>query len=274
VTPRSWLYVPGGDATKLSKAFDQGADALIVDLEDTVPSPQKPAARRAVAQWLADIPDEATQVWVRISPGAPRVEDVRAVAGAPRLTGVVAAKTESAEDVLALDATLARSGCEVPIIPLLESGAAVLAAADIARVPRVLRLQVGEVDLMADLGVPDTGGDEALATARGLVVLASAAARRDPPIAPVARNFRDMERFRASTLRLRALGYLGRACIHPAQVAVANEVFTPGAEEVDRARDLIRRFDSDGGGVVLDRDGAMVDEAVVRQARRLLSLVR
>lgn len=272
--PRSWLYVPGDSPDKLVKSLSRGADAVIVDLEDAVSPVRKELARRDVAAWLADLPPGPVQVWVRINPGALGSEDVAAIADRCRLTGIVAAKVESSRDVEALDAQLASLGqLRMPVIPLLESAAAVLAAADIARAPRVHRLQVGEVDLMADLGMPDGAEEESLRTARSLIVLASASAGCEPPVAPVARDFRNLDQFRASTRMLRAMGYLGRACIHPAQVSVANDVFTPDEAEVTRARDVVDRYERAAGGVVLDGAGAMVDRAVVRQAQRILSLL-
>lgn len=273
-TPRSWLYVPGTAQGKLAKAAGVGADALIVDLEDAVPSGQKPAARALVHEWLQELDVGRVQVWVRVNAGPERMKDLEAVATAARLTGLVAAKIEAPQDLDAVDAELSGRGVgHLPVIPLLESGAAILDALQIARHRRALRLQVGEFDLMADLGVLDTAQDEALTTSRNLVVLASAAAGIAPPIAPVSRDFRDEMAFRTTTQRLRAGGYVGRACIHPAQVSIANEVFTPTAEELDRARDVVARAASADGAVTVDAEGQMVDFAVVRQAQRLLSLV-
>jgi citrate lyase subunit beta/citryl-CoA lyase len=108
-------------------------------------------------------------------------------------------------------------------------------------------------------------------------VLVSAAAGIEPPVGPVDTNFRDVDALRDSTRAVKRLGYVGRACIHPAQAAVVNEVFTPTADEVAAARDVIARFEAAmaaGDGVCLDAQGRMVDEAVVRQARRVLSLAR
>lgn len=282
--PRSYLYVPGDQLEKLAKAFDRGADALIVDLEDAVAPSRKDAARQTVAQWLSDArPAGQVQVWVRVNPGEMGLEDVAAVV-APTLTGVVAAKAEKPEDLVALDAALhaaeAAAGLtsgSIAISPLLESAAAVLDALRIARGPRVRRLQLGEVDLRADIGATPGDDEQELLHVRSHVVLVSAACRLDPPVGPVSPDFRDLARLRASTEALARMGFLGRACIHPAQVAVVNEVFTPSADEVERARALVRRFDeavAAGSGVLVDDDGRMVDEAVIRQARRVLSLAR
>ncbi|MGH3658337.1 MAG: HpcH/HpaI aldolase/citrate lyase family protein, partial [Micromonosporaceae bacterium] len=199
---------------------------------------------------------------------------------ATAVTGVMAAKTESADELAALDGVLAE--CEaatglaagsVRVVPLLESAAAVLRATEIAQAARVERLQLGEADLAADIGITVGPDERELDHVRSQIVLVSAAAGINPPVAPVSTNFRDLDALRESTRALARRGFLGRACIHPAQVAVVNEVFTPSPDEVDAARDLVARFEAavaDGSGVVLSADGRMVDEAVVRQARRAL----
>jgi len=108
-------------------------------------------------------------------------------------------------------------------------------------------------------------------------VVVSAAAGIGAPVGPVSTDFRDLDRFAASTRALARRGYVGRACIHPAQVAVVNEVFTPAPDEVAWAREVIRLMDeavSRGVGVVVGPDGRMVDEAVVRRARRVIGLAR
>jgi citrate lyase subunit beta / citryl-CoA lyase len=283
--PRSYLYVPGDQPRMLARALERDADALIVDLEDAVAPNAKAAARGDVAQWLRSMPtSNEVEIWVRINPGPIGHDDAAAVVG-PGLTGVVAAKTQSADDLVALDEVLRRAEAAggldsgaVAVVPLLESGAAIIDASSIARGPRVSRLQIGEADLRADLGLPPPGDGEAeLMYARSHVVMVSAACGLTPPVGAVSTNFRDLERLRLSTRDLARLGFVGRACIHPAQVGVVNEVFTPTTEEVERARALLAKFEkaiSSDDGVVVDDEGRMVDEAVVRQARRLLARVR
>ena len=285
VIPRSYLYVPGDAPDKLAKALTRGADALIVDLEDAVAPAAKDSARAAVRAWLAGRPPagEGPEIWVRVNPGVPGHEDVRAVV-CPALTGVMAAKTESAAELAELDAVLADAESAagmrhraVRVVPLLESGAAVLRAEEIARGPRVERLQVGEADLAADLGVTVGPDEREMDHVRSHVVLVSAAVRIGPPVAPVSTNFRDLDALRDSTRALARRGFVARACIHPAQLAVVNEVFTPSREEADAARDLVARFEdaiTAGSGVAVSATGRMVDEAVVRQARRVLQRVR
>ncbi|WP_395105347.1 HpcH/HpaI aldolase/citrate lyase family protein [Actinomadura sp. SCN-SB] len=267
---RSALYVPGDRPAMLAKALDRGADSLIVDLEDAVPLHAKERAREQVAEWLKGLPDTVRpQIWVRINPGERGLEDARAVA-LPAVTGLCLAKAETPAEIAALDRVLSDAPWMV-LTPLIESAKAVLDAPALAAAPRVVRLQLGEADLRADLGVDPSPDERELLWARSQVVLASAAAGIAPPMAPVSTEFRDTEFLRRSTEALRRLGFYGRACIHPAQVAVVHEVFTPSPEEVEKARALVERFENSSSGVLLDDQGRMVDEAVIRMARRILS---
>lgn len=281
---RSYLYVPGDQPQKLAKALDRGADAVIVDLEDAVVPAAKAAGRAVVAEWLRTRPDrDDVEVWVRINTGQAGHDDVAAVVSSG-LTGILAAKIEHPVDLADLDSTLARAEAAagvpvgaVAVVPLLESAAAVVRATEIAQAPRVRRLQLGEADLRADIGAAVDDTEIGLLHVRSEVVLVSAACGLEPPVGPVATDFRDLDRLRASTRALARLGFVGRACIHPAQIPVVNEVFTPDPAELDAARSLVARFEravAEGDAVVLDDTGRMVDEAVIRQARRVLARAR
>jgi citrate lyase subunit beta / citryl-CoA lyase len=272
---RSALYVPGDSEDKLERILERGADEIIIDLEDAVAPKAKDRARETVRIWLHDLPVLAdVGVWVRVNPGSLREADVRAVAGAPALTGFMVAKTETVDELVDLDKLLSSLGSTAGVVPLLESARAVLRASDLAMAPRVQRLQIGEADLRADVGISPGPDERELLYARSHVVLASTAAGINPPIAPVSTNFRDLDAFRESTLELARLGFVGRACIHPNQVAIANEVFTPSGEAVDAARRLVGRWEFAGAGVAVDDDGHFVDEAVVRQARLTIARAR
>jgi len=272
---RSALYVPGDAPDKLARALERGADEIIVDLEDAVIPAKKDAARDAVRTWLHDLPVLAeVGVWVRVNSGDLRETDVRATADAPALTGFMIAKAETAEELVQLDRLLSSIGSTAAVVPLLESAGSILRASEIAGAPRVQRLQIGEADLRADLGITPGPDERELLFTRTQVVVASAAAGIAPPIAPVSTEFRDLDAFRESTEALARLGFVGRACIHPGQVAVANDVFTPTPEQVESALALLARFEEGTTGVGVDADGRFVDEAVLRQARRLLSLIR
>jgi citrate lyase subunit beta/citryl-CoA lyase len=281
--PRSYLYVPGDRPAIMAKAVARGADALILDLEDAVPAAAKESARAGVAAFLAPRPAAgraAPALWVRINPGEHGLADLDTVLCAA-VSGICVAKTESAAEVAEVAATVDRLERErgiptgsIRVSPLIESAAAVLAAPEIAAAPRVTRLQVGEADLCADLGVEPGADERELLWVRSRMVLVSAAAGIEPPVGPVSTDFADPSALRASTHALRRLGYRGRACIHPAQLAVVNEAFTPSAQEVARAREVLAGYEAAlaaGTGVFVDAQGRMVDLAVVRNARRTLA---
>ena len=268
LTARSHLFVPGTRPDLMTKADRGPADVVVVDLEDAVPVARKPEARQTVAAWLASGP--TGPVWVRLNPAEGLTADVAALRPqADRLAGVLLAKAEDPEAV-AEAASLDR-----PVGLFLETAGAVLAAATLARLPGVAVLHLGEYDLAADAGL-EPGEDEAeLAWARSQVVFASAAARLMPPPAPVSTVVTDTARFRESTLRAARQGFVGRVCIHPRQVPIAHEVFTPDARRVARAQAVVARHEqalADGTGALLDHEGRMIDEAVVRSARRVLTM--
>lgn len=266
MSARSYLYIPGDKPDFLARAFERGADAVIVDLEDAVAPASKDAAREVVAAWLGSLAGAPAEVWVRVNAGGLLARDVAALRDASALHGVYLPKATlaSAQD---LEALLPDG---VVVCPLIESAQGVLDVAAIARLARVAHLAIGEEDLSADLGILDR---DALASIRTQIVVASAAAGIEPPTAPVSTDFRDLDALRASTLALRAVGFGARSAIHPAQVSVINEAFTPTAAEVSSARALVERYDAalaSGAGVITDERGRMVDEAIVRAARRTL----
>jgi citrate lyase subunit beta / citryl-CoA lyase len=270
LTARSHLFVPGTRADLMAKADRGPADVVVVDLEDAVPLGHKGEARETLTRWLASAP--VSPVWVRLNPAEELVADLASLRPlADRLAGVLLAKAEEPEAV-AEAASLGR-----PLGLFLETAGAVLAAADLARLPGVAVLHLGEYDLAADVGL-DAGEDESeLAWARSQVVFASAAARLAPPPAPVSTVVGDATWFRGSTLRAARQGFVGRMCVHPSQVLIANEVFTPDAERLAGAEAMVARYEealASGAGVLLDGQGRMVDEAVVRSARRVLAMSR
>jgi citrate lyase subunit beta / citryl-CoA lyase len=285
VTARSYLYVPGDQARKLQHALASGADAIIADLEDAVAPSAKADARRTVADWLAtQLGGDQPELWVRVNSSSRLLaDDVHAVVG-PAVTGICLPKTHTPEQVHSLGALLAAAEQQaglaegsIKLVPLLESAAGILSARAIAEQPRVRQLGLGELDLCAEVGIEPSADERELLPIRVQVVLASAAAGLDPPIGPVSTDFADLEALRHSTDALRRLGFGSRWAIHPAQVPVINQTFTPSPEQVEAARRLVERYDGaldQGIGVCVDEDGHMVDEAVVRAARRTLGRAR
>jgi citrate lyase subunit beta/citryl-CoA lyase len=284
VTARSYLFAPGDQARKLQHALESGADAIIADLEDAVAPSAKANARHMVANWLSRLDGDQPQLWVRVN-GSPRllVEDVHAVVG-PAVTGICLPKTHAPEQLGSLGELLGvaerQAGLTqgaLKVVPLVESAAGLLSARAIAEQPRVWQLGLGELDLCAEIGLQPSADERELLSIRVQVVLASAAAGLAAPIGPVSTDFRDLDLLRHSTDALRRLGFGSRWAIHPAQVPVINQIFTPSADQVEAARRLVEHYDGaldQGVGVCVDEDGRMVDEAVVRMARRVLARAR
>lgn len=265
----TYLYVPGDRPERFDKALASGADAIVLDLEDAVAADRKVLARETVARWIAALAPGSVEVWVRVNPGALQEADIRAVAH-PRLTGVWLPKVGSAHDVEQVDGLLTELCPDAAVSALIETAAGVFAAPAIARAPRMRFLQLGEVDLAADLGVEVDDDGTALLFARSRVIAAGVAAGIDPPPAAVSRNFRDSDVLEADTRALARLGFVGRACIHPAQLAPVRRVFTPSSEEVGKARAVLAGLKAAESGVAVDEAGFLIDEAVARQARRVL----
>jgi len=275
VTPRSYLHVPGDRESMLAKALARGADAVICDLEDAVPADRKQVARETVARWIADQPQPTAQIWVRVN--AESIADDIAAVARGGVTGVSVAKA-SAELLVQADDALSvaeqRHGLprsSIAVIPLIETAAALLELAPIAAAPRVTRLAIGEADLCGELGMAPSPGEPELWPLRVSIVVASAAAGLQAPVGPVATDFRDLDALRATTVGLVRLGFRARSAIHPAQVAVINDVLTPAPDEVERAAALVERFHATGAGATTDDSGRMIDSAVVRGAEEVLA---
>jgi citrate lyase subunit beta / citryl-CoA lyase len=267
---RSYLYVPGDRPERFAKALASGADAVILDLEDAVALPAKDAAREHVLGALAErAADDGgrPEVWVRVNQGERGLADLAAIGAGPGLTGVFLPKA-SAASVAAAGATLG----PIPAVALVESAATVLELPTLARSPGLVALAMGEVDLAADLGIDASDDGAELWPLRLSAVLASVAAGLAPLVGPVWVAVRDLDGLATSTVELRRRGFGARQAIHPDQVGPINAAFTPTAEEVDAARALLDSAGDAGNGAWVGPDGRMVDEAVLRSARRTVEL--
>ena len=268
MTARSYLYVPGDRPERFASAVASGADAVIFDLEDAVPLAAKDEARSAVADALRSSYPTMPDRWVRINAGARGIEDVAAIAGLPGVTGLLVPK--AMPDTLA---EVAASGGSVRITALVESAAAVLRMEETAALKVVDQLALGEVDLAADLGMSPSPDGRELDPIRVNAVVASVAHGCRPPIGPVWIDVRDAEGLAASTLALRVLGFGARQAIHPNQVEIINRTMSPTAEEREHAAHLVDLAERAGGGACVDEHGRMIDEAVLRSARRILEVL-
>jgi len=270
MTRRSVLFTPGDQPDKLRKAPDSGADVVVFDLEDGVAPADKDDAREAVNGVLREV-DPDCEVCVRVNPaGIAADDDLKAVLDDDvRLDGVMLPKVDDAEDVATLGRLLAERGSDLPVLALVESAAGVLNADDIARVDETDALLFGAEDYAADVGATRTDEGTEVLYARQRVVAAASAAGVDA-IDTLWTDFGDEEGLRADTRRGIEMGYDGKMAIHPRQVAVVNDAFTPDEEAIAWAeRVLAAREEADGAGV-FTVDGEMIDAPLVAQAERIL----
>jgi len=257
--PRSWLFAPGSNERLLSKVFDAGADVVLLDLEDAVPLDRKSHARALVAEVAASRP-----CWVRVNrPLTPTCQsDLEALAGVAQ--GLRIPKVESASEV----AWVGERAPGVPLDCTIESARGVLAAFEIANSSGCASLAYGGADLALDLDI--AGGELETLFARSLLVLASRAAMKPPPSDGVYTLINDDNGLRKSAQAARRLGFFGKSAIHPRQVPIINEVFTPTPDEVAWAERVLSAFEASGGAATKLSDGEFVDAPVAARARQLL----
>lgn len=279
---RSYLFVPATSGRKIDKAFGSSADAVIVDLEDAVALSEKAAARSVLESLLAQRP--ALPTWVRVNATTTDFcfEDLQSACRAG-VTGILLPKAESGEQVRMVDwllSSLERSrglpDRGIAVAGIVETAKGLQNVSGIASAsPRLRRLMFGAVDLAADLAIDL--GDEAGATthARFAIACASRAAGLDAPVDTAYADIANHAGLRSTTARAKALGYAGKACIHPSQLDIVNEIFTPSAAEIEWARRVVETFDSAErrGLAAVTLDGQMLDYPVVEKARRLLTRI-
>ncbi|MFE0673818.1 HpcH/HpaI aldolase/citrate lyase family protein [Streptomyces sp. NPDC058867] len=263
-TPLTWLYAPGDRPEIIAKALLAGADVVVVDLEDAVAPDRKEYARAATAEFLSEPRPVPVHVRVNALDGPLASADLRAMAGLPGVGGLRLSKVNTPDQVRRV-----AQSTDQPLYALLESALAVENAYAVARAhPALNGIALGEADLRADLGVQDDAG---LDWPRSRVVVAARAAGLAPPAQSVHPDVRDLAGLAASCAHGRALGFLGRAAIHPRQLPVIERAYLPTEEELERAESIVKAAAAHGGAQAL-KDGTFVDAAVVAAAQRTLSL--
>jgi citrate lyase subunit beta/citryl-CoA lyase len=281
--PRSLLFVPATSPDKAEKALAGAADGVIVDLEDAVAVAEKPRARESAALLLKN--RRSTQVYLRVNAlTTPFCFDDLAAAASATLDGIILPKAETASELATVDwvlaqweAKLGKPAGSIAVLPILETARGIAAAAEIAQASRRVRqLMFGAVDFALDLDVDIADETGAMAHARFAVAIASRQAGLAAPIDSVFTGIRDLDGLRAASNRARAMGFGGKACIHPAQIATINEVFSPSETELARAREIVAAFDAAeaAGAAAVSVGGVMVDYPVVEKARRVLATAR
>lgn len=284
---RSWLFVPGDSERKLAKALETPADALILDLEDSVAPPRRREARRQVAALLAQRRERcgAPRLWVRVNALASGelLDDLTAVLpSSPE--GIVLPKVSSAAETLEvhhyLSALERRESLSAGSVGLLiiatETARAVLGLERFAEsLPRLAGLTWGAEDLAAALGArakteADGSWSPPFELARSLCLLAAAAARV-PAIDGIHADFRDRDGLARELARARRDGFSGKLAIHPDQIGAINDAFTPTDAEIAQARRIVAAFAAAPDIGVASIDGRMIDRPHLLQAERVLA---
>jgi citrate lyase beta subunit len=283
---RSLLFVPGAEARKLARARESGADTLLFDLEDSVAPDRKVEARVQVAEVLRQADFGETELAVRINPPqTPHFEaDLEAVieAGASTLMLPKAETVEGVQQVLRRVEMAERRHRppeleSVKLLALVETPAGVLAAASLgASSSHIEALCFGHADFSREMGLAEADASRGSVLHARCQLAIAAKACGVAPIDNVCLAVRDEAAFRADAEQGRDLGFEGKMCIHPAQVALANDVYTPSPEEIERARAIVEGFEralQEGRGV-FTIDNKMFDAPLVAIQKRLLERAR
>ncbi len=276
---RSLLFVPSNNTRFIDKAHTRGADAIILDLEDSVPAAERPGARRGLADAAGLVGRAGTDVLVRINSEPDETAADLDAAVQPGVRALLVPKVEDPGALVALSAEVSRleaergmADGEVAFVVLVESPAGLLRAEAIARADaRTVAMELGGEDFALSAGMlPDA---ETLAVPKQMVLYAARAAGLVPlGILGSIAHYGDLDAYRATAERSRRFGFEGAACIHPSNVPVLNDVFTPAAEDVERARRLVEAYAQAqrAGSGAISVDGNMIDVPVVIRAQKLL----
>ena len=276
---RSYLFTPGNHQRRVDKAFGLDADAVILDLEDAVAVSEKIATRAMIRERLACPRSCAAYVRVNAYDTPFCHGDISAIVCAG-LDGIVLPKLESADDLKSVDWLLGnlerehgRDVGSIDLMPIIETAAGLVHLRDMARAgSRVRRFAFGGGDYTRDLGMTWSLGEQELHPARTEMVLASRYGALEPPVDTVFIHLREHEAFRASCETVRDMGFQGKMCIHPDQVPVVNQVFTPDPASIAWSERVIAAFDAaeKAGIASIQVDGYFVDYPIVEQARRIV----
>jgi len=269
---RSLLFAPAVRPDLLRKMPRTGADAIVIDLEDATPPDAKDTGRVEMRLAVANLAGQLP-ILVRVNDDTtPWHDDDLDSLPTEGIAGIVVPKIETITDLDSLAARLTDRGLDMPVIGGVETALGVADARPLLAHDVISAAYFGAEDFIADLGGVRTASNDEVAYARAQVALAGRLADVTV-IDQIVADFTDDDRCRRECLQARAMGYGGKLCIHPSQVAIANEAFLPSSEEMNRARRLLEAYDdAKAQGVAsVAFEGQMVDEPVARQARRVLA---
>lgn len=256
---RTILFVPGNRPDRFDKAVASGAHQIAIDLEDAVSLDDKESAREATAAWLANGYPAAVRInaadteWFK--------EDLAMLAGAPAAI-LMLPKADASSLVTARQALPNHT-----LIALIETVKGIKELADIARVPGLSRIAFGSVDFGTETGIADEA--DAMTAIRTQIVLESCFAGLEPPIDGISVGFSDPSQMASDAKRSQQLGFGGKLCIHPNQVAAFNQAFQPDEAQVNWAHRVIAALKASNGGATTV-DGKMIDKPIAIQAERIL----
>ncbi len=283
ISARSWLFAPGDSEKKMTKAMEGSADIVLIDLEDAVAPENKEAARPMVHDFIKANPEQRHRLWVRINPfdGPYTLGDLAAIVPA-QPGGIMLPKVYGRADVERLDHCLSAlevaHGIEegsIPVIVLItETAEAMFHTGDYKGCPRVVALTWGAEDLADSVGANSNKNEDGSYTftyelARTMTLLGAAAAGVTP-IETISADFRDLDALRKRAEGVRRDGYRGMLAIHPAQIDVINEAFTPTAEEIAEAQEIVDLFAANPGVGAIGYKGGMLDRPYLSRAQGLL----
>lgn len=280
-TFRTFLFAPANHPRRTEKAFTLGADAVILDLEDACAVSEKIPSRAKVVEAMK-LPRTCLG-YVRVNPMSTTYAygDLQETIQAG-LDGVVLPKVETAAEAQTADWLITQlereRGLElgsIDLMPIIETALGVANLASIlATTDRIKRVAFGAGDFTLDLGLRWSRNELELLTYRNQIALLSRAAGKEPPIDTVWVDLKDAEGFEQSTLHIKDLGYQGKMCIHPDQIAVANRCFTPTPEQVARAQRVVDAFAAAEatGSSSIQLDGQFIDYPIVYAAQRVLAI--
>ena len=278
---RSVLFVPAMVSRFVERAPNTDADVVCLDIEDSVPPDEKPKARDAAAGAIESIERTGYALWVRVNGFTTGLlEDDLSAVVRPGLDGILLPKSDSAEVVRRADNYLTllekqRGLAEgsVSIAALVETASGVMRSGEICEAsPRLTGVAFGAEDLATDMGIQRTRDGEEIRWARAQVAMAAHAAGLVAIDTPEP-DYTDLDYLEKECELARSLGYLGKLCIHPDQVTVANRAFFPTVRELDEARSIVELFEREGiarGRAAIPANGKMIDTPIYSRARRLI----
>jgi len=276
-TRRTRLYLPGNNPKLMLNAGIYGSDGIILDLEDSVAPDKKAEARLLVRNALRAVDFGDAERMVRINQLPAGLEDLDAIVP-EQVNLILIPKCESAQQIIQaeerIEKILGRENTDIYLMPIIESALGVVKAYEIASAsPNVAALAIGLEDYTADLGAQRTAEGRESFYARSAVVNAARAAGIQP-IDSVFSEIDDMEALRNNVLESKALGFAGMGCIHPRQVPVINEGFSPDEQEIDKAKRIVIAFEQarEKGLGVVALGSKMIDAPVVKRAVHTIEL--